>query len=92
MTNEHTKSATREVRTRSLSSLWNVAMQSRRTVLLTLFLITGALGLPLLWYSPAFSSAEKTVWSAAVMAYTAALVGFTAAVVYWCYRVIVESF
>lgn len=61
-------------------------LQSRLTVLGTLFLITGAIGLPLLWCSPVFSRLEKCLWSMATAIYTAALVGVTWTIVAWCYR------
>ena len=61
-------------------------LQSRLTVLGTLFLITGAIGLPLLWCSPVFTRLEKCLWSMATTLYTAALVGVTWTIVAWCYR------
>jgi hypothetical protein len=77
---------------RLLNSLWQQTVQSRGVVLGTLFLVTGALGLPLLWYSPVFSQIEKWVWSIVVFCYTAALIGITWAIVVWCYRMITGAF
>lgn len=59
---------------------------SRRAVLLTLFCVTGFLGLPLLWTSPAFSRVAKIGWSAAVTAYTSVLLWLTGTIVAWSYR------
>ena len=42
-------------------------------MLAMLFLVTGALGLPLLWISRGFSAASKFVLSIVVLIYTAAL-------------------
>lgn len=68
------------------ASVWQQTIQSRLTVLGTLFLVTGAIGLPLLWCSPAFSWLEKALWSVMTMLYTAALIGVTWAIIVWCYR------
>lgn len=47
--------------------------QSRPMVLATLFLVTGVLGVPLLWRSPCFGTIEKWVWTVVVAIYTAVL-------------------
>ncbi len=80
------------IQTQSQSSLWQQTLNSRAAILGTLFLITGAIGLPLLWYSPVFSQLEKWIWSAIALIYTAALIGVTWAVVVWCYRIISGAF
>ncbi len=67
-------------------SVMEQTLQSRLLVLATLFCVTGALGLPLLWISPAFSRIHKVIWSIIVMAYTCALIGGTWAIVVWAYR------
>ena len=64
---------------------------SRGMVLVILFGVTGALGIPLLWVSSKFSFAERVFWSIVVIIYTSALVGVTAAIVMWAYRVIKAS-
>ena len=46
----------------------------RRTLLFVLLCATGALGLPLLWMSRAFSTRAKLLWSIVVSAETALLV------------------
>lgn len=48
---------------------------SRPLVFGILFGVTGALGLPLLWGSPAFSRKEKWVWSIINCLYTLGLIG-----------------
>ncbi len=67
-------------------SLMEQALQNRWAVLGTLFFVTGALGLPLLWVSPAFSRLHKLFWSMLVLLYTGALCGLTWAIVVWAYR------
>ncbi len=47
---------------------------NRPLIFAMLFGVTGALGLPLLWYSPAFSRREKWIWSIINCIYTAALI------------------
>jgi hypothetical protein len=59
---------------------------SRKTVLAILFFVTGFLGLPLLWLSPAFSNLEKWVWSFINIVYTSALIAGTVAICWWSYK------
>lgn len=61
-------------------------VQSRVAVLAMLFLVTGFLGIPLLWMNKSFSSTERIVWAIVVTIYTLALIAFAAAVVMWSYR------
>ncbi|XZE46278.1 hypothetical protein SH467x_001557 [Pirellulaceae bacterium SH467] len=58
---------------------------TRVIVFVTLFGVTGFLGLPLLWFSSAFSQREKIVWSVINTLYTLALIGITAAICWWSY-------
>lgn len=60
-------------------------------VLVILFGVTGALGIPLLWVNKRFSLAERIFWSIVVLIYTTALVGVTAAIVVWAFQVIMGS-
>ncbi|MEM1225335.1 MAG: hypothetical protein AAGJ40_06545 [Planctomycetota bacterium] len=48
--------------------------QSRSMVLATLLLVTGALGLPLLWRSDQFGRRERWAWALIVTLYTAILI------------------
>jgi len=77
---------------KSLASVWQQTLNSRTAVLGTLFLVTGAIGLPMVWYSPVFSKVEKWFWSFMAIAYTSALIGVTWAIVYWCYRLFRDMF
>ncbi len=70
---------------KSNGSAWKQLTKSAWLVLVILFLVTGALGLPLLWYSPAFSYRAKWILSIVVTIYTAILIAGTAAVVWWAY-------
>ena len=58
-------------------------LQSRWVVLGLLFGVTGAIGLPLLWYNRRFSPMERVFWSVAVLSYTFALLGLTYAIFMW---------
>ena len=49
-------------------------LHQRWVVLVLLFAVMGALGIPLLWMSRAFSTAAKSVLSVVVTVYTAGLV------------------
>ncbi len=60
--------------------------QSRGIVLAILFLVTGVLGIPLLWINRNFSTTERIVWTIIVTIYTTALVAFTAGIVWWAYQ------
>ncbi len=79
------------VQPNKLSGVWSQTLQSRTAVLATLFLVTGALGLPMLWYSPVFSRVDKILWTLMIMIYTTALIGVTWAIVVWCYRLVMSS-
>ena len=61
---------------------------SRGAVLAILFLVTGAIGIPLLWMNPNFSTTERIVWSIVATIYTAILIGIVVAVLMWSWRVI----
>lgn len=58
---------------------------SRVLVFVTLFGVTGFLGLPLLWFSRSFSRREKIIWSLINILYTLALIAITAAICWWSY-------
>ncbi len=64
-------------------------IQNKLAVLSALFLVTGFLGLPLLWMNRQFSSSERLVWSVIVIIYTLILIGITALIIWWCYKQIV---
>ncbi len=60
-------------------------LQSRGAVLAVLFLVTGVLGVPLLWINRRFSTTERIVWTIIVTLYTAALLAFVGWVLWWAY-------
>ena len=60
-------------------------LQNRGAVLALLFLVTGALGIPLLWINRKFSPIERIFWTIVVTCYTFMLIGFTAWIVWWAY-------
>ena len=64
-------------------------VQSRSAVFAMLFLVTGVLGIPLLWMNRNFSNNERIFWSIVVTIYTAVLIAIAAAIVIWSYRRIV---
>ncbi|MHB8969167.1 MAG: hypothetical protein ACYC3X_04370 [Pirellulaceae bacterium] len=55
-----------------------------------LFLVTGALGLPLLWLGRAFSTPVKVLLSVLVTLYTAVILWLFWLVLLWCYHRIAE--
>ena len=60
--------------------------QGRASVLCILFLVTGALGIPLLWASPNFSNRERIFWTFAVLLYTILLFVALGGVMWWAYH------
>ncbi|TWT82771.1 hypothetical protein CA13_42340 [Planctomycetes bacterium CA13] len=60
--------------------------KSRGAVFAILFLVTGVLGIPLLWMNDKFSHAERIFWSIIVTLYTAALIYMAYAVCMWSYH------
>ncbi len=61
-------------------------IQNRRIVLATLFLATGALGIPLLWMNEKFSDRERIFWAIVVTLYTILLVLGAVWICLWSYR------
>jgi cytochrome c biogenesis protein CcdA len=59
-------------------------------MLVGLFLVTGALGIPLLWLGRAFSTPVKVLLSVLVTLYTAAILWLFWIVMVWCYHNISE--
>jgi hypothetical protein len=62
------------------------SLHNRTIVFAMLFLVTGALGIPLLWMSPHFSKTERIVWAIVVTIYTGILLYIAYAIVMWSYR------
>lgn len=59
------------------------AQNSRIAILAVLFLMTGFLGIPLLWMNPNFSRMERWTWAIVVTIYTCILIALTCGVIYW---------
>jgi hypothetical protein len=70
---------------------WERLISSRRVTLIVLFCVTGALGLPLLWLSSAFSTSEKVFWTLCNLLYTLALIAICIGICIWSYWRIVNS-
>ena len=66
-------------------------MQGRAATLGILFLVTGALGIPLLWVSPHFSNRERWFWAIIVSLYTLILLVVAGGAVWWVYKRMLES-
>ncbi|MFY8201391.1 MAG: hypothetical protein ACOVLE_12010 [Pirellula staleyi] len=66
-------------------------LASKGTILAILFAVTGFLGLPLLWMSPAFSRMEKIVWSIINVVYTSVMIAACAAICWWSYNRIIGN-
>ncbi|TWU40833.1 hypothetical protein [Novipirellula artificiosorum] len=60
--------------------------ESRGAVFAMLFLVTGVLGIPLLWMNKKFSNPERYFWSILVTLYTAALIYGAYLVCMWSYH------
>ena len=65
---------------------WQEIQENRGLLLSTLFFVTAALGLPLLWRSKVFSPLAKVLLTIVVLAYTALLFWITWQVVLWSYH------
>lgn len=65
-------------------------LQSRMAVLSILFLVTGAIGIPLLWVSPRFSRGEQVFWTIVVSLYTLSLLAVFGGVLWWFYRRLID--
>jgi hypothetical protein len=78
-------------RTSRPRSEWEQLVSNRKVILAMLFLVTGALGLPLLWLSPAFNATEKVIWSLVNLVYTLMLIGICVAICYWAYSQVMLS-
>ncbi len=61
----------------------NPLLHSRGLILGLLFGVTAALGLPILWMSPVFTSMEKWIWSVVVLIYTAILLAIAGLAIYF---------
>ncbi len=72
------------------ASKYNGILANRWAILSLLFFVTAALGLPLLWISPAFTRSEKWLWSVVITVYTIILIAITALIVWWSYNRIAE--
>jgi hypothetical protein len=72
----------------SEGSTWQQLTKSPWLVLGILFFVTGALGLPLLWSSPSFSTNSKWFWSIVVSVYTVLLIAIVVAIVWWAFATI----
>lgn len=66
-------------------------VDNRWMVLGMLFGVTGALGLPALWASRAFSTVGKIFWSIVVTLYTILILWLFWLVMVWCYTRVAES-
>ena len=78
-------------RTSRPRSEWEQLVSNRKVILAMLFFVTGALGLPLLWLSPAFTATEKVIWSLVTLVYTLMLIGLCVAICYWAYSQVMLS-
>jgi hypothetical protein len=74
------------------NSAKNRLLGSKGMILAILFAVTGFLGLPLLWMSPAFSRIEKIVWSIINVLYTSLMIAACAAICWWSYNRIIGNF
>jgi hypothetical protein len=67
-------------------------LDSRWLVLALLFLVTGALGVPILWASGAFSRNAKILLTLVVTIYTLLICTVAALIVLWAYQRVMQAF
>lgn len=67
-------------------------LNNKLALLAMLFFATAALGIPLLWKSPKFSTKERVVWSILVSLYTLVIFVIFGAIMWWSYSRIRGSF
>ena len=63
---------------------WRHVVDTPWLLLLTLFFVTAALGLPLLWISRGVSTAAKCVWTVAVVLWTGLVLWVFWLIMAWC--------
>ena len=68
------------------STMFADMIQSKVAVLSTLCLMTGALGLPLLWMNRQFTDRERLFWAVVVTIYTTILIGIVVWICLWAYN------
>ena len=70
---------------------WRDVVDTPWLLLVMLFFVTAALGLPLLWISRGFSTVSKVVLTIVVLAWTALILWLFWLVMVWSYTRIVEA-
>ena len=63
-------------------------VQNKTAVLVTLFAVTGFLGLPLLWMNEKFTTTERIGWAVVNIIYTCGLLYLTYWICSWSYRAV----
>ncbi len=81
-----------DVQPESPNQRWRELIDKPLPLLATLFLVTAALGLPLLWISRGFSLAAKIVLTVVVLLYTALVLWLFYLVMAWCIPRIMQGF
>lgn len=76
---------------KSGGTTWRQWIDDPWILLGTLFFVTAALGLPLLWMSRAFSLRGKIFWTVAVTAWTVLILALFGLLMWWCYRQIQQA-
>ena len=69
----------------------NELLEHRGIMLLMLFGVTAALGIPFLWKSRAFSRNEKILWSVLVSLYTILIFWIFFKIMWWSYSNIADA-
>jgi hypothetical protein len=68
----------------AVTPAWRQAIDNPWVLLPTLFFVTAALGLPLLWMSRGFSTLGKIVLTIALVAWTALILWIFWLIMAWC--------
>ena len=66
-------------------------LQSRTVVLFTIFVATGAFGIPLLWVNKKFSPGERIFWSIAAVLYSIGVLMLGAVILLWIWEKTIGS-
>lgn len=66
-------------------------LENRSALFVLMFCVMGFLAIPLIFKSPAFSTAEKWFWSVVVTLYTCVLIAITVIIVRWSWQTISQS-
>ena len=89
-TNHPQPAPVRPVRVKSQAKFTDM-LENRWIMLLVLFGVTAALGIPFLWKTKSFSHTEKILWTVIISLYTIFIFWVFFKIMFWCYANISDS-